>query len=59
MLDASPEQRAEIERAQREVAEAVDQEITELGIERIARTTVPRPISIGSRPGFQRPVGWR
>ncbi|WP_332460563.1 hypothetical protein [Thiocapsa bogorovii] len=33
IIGAPPEQRAEIERAQREVAEAVDREITELGIE--------------------------
>jgi putative DNA methylase len=33
IIGASPEQRAEIEKAQREVAEAVDREITELGIE--------------------------
>ncbi len=33
IIGASPEQRAEIERAQREVAEAVDREITALGIE--------------------------
>jgi putative DNA methylase len=33
IIGASPEKRAAIERAQREVAEAVDREITELGIE--------------------------
>ncbi len=33
IIGASPEKRAEIERAQREVAEAVDREITALGIE--------------------------
>ena len=33
IIGASPERRAEIERAQREVAEAVDREITALGIE--------------------------
>ncbi|MCF8004969.1 MAG: DUF1156 domain-containing protein [Chromatiaceae bacterium] len=33
IIGAAPEQRAEIERAQREVAEAVDRQITELGIE--------------------------
>jgi putative DNA methylase len=33
IIGAAPEQRAEIERAQREVAEAVDREITALGIE--------------------------
>jgi putative DNA methylase len=33
IIGASPERRAEIERAQREVAEAVDREITVLGIE--------------------------
>ena len=33
IIGASPERRAEIEQAQREVAEAVDREITELGIE--------------------------
>jgi putative DNA methylase len=33
IIGAPPEKRAEIERAQREVAEAVDREITELGIE--------------------------
>lgn len=33
IIGASPERRAEIERAQREVADAVDQEITQLGIE--------------------------
>lgn len=33
IIGAAPEQRAEIERAQREVADAVDREITELGIE--------------------------
>ena len=33
IIGASPERRAEIEKAQREVAEAVDAEITQLGIE--------------------------
>lgn len=33
IIGASPEKRAEIEQAQKEVAEAVDREITELGIE--------------------------
>ena len=33
IIGASPEKRKEIEKAQREVAEAVDREITELGIE--------------------------
>lgn len=33
IIGASPEKRAEIEKAQREVAEAVEREITELGIE--------------------------
>ena len=33
IIGASSEKRTEIERAQREVAEAVDREITELGIE--------------------------
>ncbi|PPD03259.1 MAG: DNA methylase, partial [Methylobacter sp.] len=33
IIGASPEKRAEIEQAQRQVAEAVDKEITELGIE--------------------------
>jgi len=33
IIGASPERRAEIEQAQREVAEAVDQEIVTLGIE--------------------------
>lgn len=33
IIGASPERRAEIEQAQREVAEAVDREITELGVE--------------------------
>jgi putative DNA methylase len=33
IIGASPEKRAEIEKAQKEVAEAVDREITELGIE--------------------------
>jgi len=33
IIGAAPEQRAEIERAQREVADAVDREITALGIE--------------------------
>jgi putative DNA methylase len=33
IIGASPEKRAEIEQAQQEVAEAVDREITELGIE--------------------------
>ncbi|CAI8823310.1 anti-phage-associated DUF1156 domain-containing protein [Methylocaldum szegediense] len=33
IIGASPERRAEIEQAQREVAEVVDKEITELGIE--------------------------
>jgi putative DNA methylase len=37
IIGASPEKRAEIERAQREVAEAVDREITALGIEHDSR----------------------
>jgi putative DNA methylase len=37
IIGASPEKRTEIERAQREVAEAVDREITELGIEHDSR----------------------
>lgn len=37
IIGASPERRAEIERAQREVAKAVDREITALGIEHNSR----------------------
>ncbi|MGB4336477.1 MAG: anti-phage-associated DUF1156 domain-containing protein [Chromatiaceae bacterium] len=37
IIGASPEKRVEIERAQREVAEAVDREITALGIEHDSR----------------------
>ena len=58
IIGASKEKRAEIEAAQKQVAAAVDAEITRLGIEHDARATAQRPISIAWRPAARRPAGW-
>jgi len=58
IIGASPEKRAEIERAQRVIAAAVDAEITKLGIEHDKDGNRAKAYYIAWRPAARRPAGW-
>jgi putative DNA methylase len=58
IIGADEGTRAGIAEAQKEAAAAVDEEITELGIEYTRTAIVRRPISIAWRRAARRPGGW-